>query len=137
VRYNPSVAMHYVWFVIRWLHLLAMTVFVGGQFVLALAVVPAARRSGDRAQLREVARRFGQASIGAIAVLLVTGPALASHFHLWQRSALQVKLGLVVVILVLLVGHVKRPALHVLEAAAFLCSLAVVWLGLYLANGYT
>jgi hypothetical protein len=36
----------------------------------------------------------------------------------------------------LLIWHVRRPAAHVLEAAVFVLSLAVVWIGLYLANGY-
>jgi len=38
---------------------------------------------------------------------------------------------------VLVVWHMRRPTLHALEGAIFLCSLAVVWIGLYLANGYS
>jgi hypothetical protein len=62
---------------------------------------------------------------------------MASHLHLWGDTTFQVKLALVVAIAVLVVWHMRRPTLHALEGAIFLCSLAVVWIGLYLANGYS
>ncbi len=62
---------------------------------------------------------------------------MASHLDLWGDTTFQVKLALVALIAVLVVGHMRRPKLHVLEGAIFLCSLAVVWIGLYLANGYS
>ena len=63
-----------MWEAVRWLHLLAMAFFVGGQLVLAAAVVPAFRgtEGRDREPLRAIARRFGQGTIVAIAVLVVT-----------------------------------------------------------------
>ena len=96
-----------MWEAVRWLHLLAMAFFVGGQLVLAAAVVPAFRglEGADREPLRAIARRFGQGTLVAIAVLVVTGAAMASHFDDWSSSTLQVKLGLVV-----LVGRPRRPA---------------------------
>jgi len=126
-----------VWFVIRLLHLLAMAFFVGGQIVFAAVVVPVARRAGESASITAMARRFGYGTLAALAVLVATGSAMASHDHLWGDSTFQAKLGLVALIGVLLAWHVRRPALHVLEAAVFVLSLAVVWIGLYLANGYT
>src|SRR5215208_4965383 len=48
-----------LWLAVRWLHLLAMAFFVGGQLVLAVAVVPVERHAPDRERLRAVARRFG------------------------------------------------------------------------------
>jgi hypothetical protein len=43
------------WFVVRWLHILAMAFFVGGQLFLAVIVVPVERRTPDRANpFREI-----------------------------------------------------------------------------------
>jgi uncharacterized membrane protein len=128
--------MSHLWFVVRWLHLLAMAFFVGGQLFLAAIVVPVERRSPDRERLRAIARRFGYGTLAALVVLLMTGGAMASHLHLWSDATFQVKLALVALIAVLVLLHMRRPTLHALEGAIFLCSLAVVWIGLYLANGY-
>jgi uncharacterized membrane protein len=127
----------HAWFLIRWLHLLAMAFFVGGQMMLAAVVVPVARRSGDREGLRAIARRFGQGTLVALGVLIVTGTALAFHLHLWGNPTFHVKLALVAAVGVLLVWHIRRPDVHALEAIVFLLSLAIVWIGLYLANGYS
>src|SRR5207247_577594 len=78
-----------LWLAVRWLHLLAMAFFVGGQLLLAVAVVPVERCSPDRERLRAVARRFGYGTLVAIAVLLATGSAMASHYHLWGDGTLQ------------------------------------------------
>src|SRR3954453_23240670 len=120
-----------MWEAVRWLHLLAMAFFVGGQLVLAAAVVPAFRgaEGADREPLRAIARRFGQGTLVAIAVLVATGAAMASHFRDWDSSTLHVKLGLVVVVGVLVAVHIRRPRAHALDGAIFLVSLAIVWLG--------
>lgn len=123
-----------LWLGIRWLHLVAMAFFVGGQLLLVVAVVPVERQSPDRERLRAIARRFGYGTLVAIGVLIATGTALASHFHQWESGTLQLKLGLVALVAVLVVWHMRRPAMHVLEAAIFLVSLAIVWLGLSLAH---
>jgi uncharacterized membrane protein len=127
---------NHVWFSIRWLHLLAMAFFVGGQMMLAAVVVPVARRSADREGLRAIARRFGQSTLVALGVLVATGTALAFHLHLWSNRTFEAKLVLVLVLCALLVWHIRRPEVHVLEAIVFLLSLAIVWIGLFLANGY-
>ena len=124
-----------LWLAVRWLHVIAMAFFVGGQLMLAAAVVPVERRFPDRERLRAVARRFGYGTLVAIGVLLATGAAMASHFDLWDDGTLQLKLGLVALVAVLVVWHMRRPTMHVLEAAIFLVSLAIVWLGLSLAHG--
>ena len=123
------------WLLIRALHVLAMAFFVGGQLFLAAAVVPVERKAPDRERLRAIARRFGYGTLIAIAVLLATGAAMASHYDLWDSSKLQAKLALVALVAVLVVWHMRRPAMHVLEAAIFIVSLAIVWLGLALAHG--
>jgi putative copper export protein len=116
-----------------WLHLIAMAFFVGGQLMLAAIVVPVLR-GGDRARLRAAARRFGIGTLIAIGVLFATGAAMATHFHKWSDSTLQVKLGLVVLVAVLILGHMLRPEWHVLDTAIFLVSLAIVWLGIVVAG---
>jgi uncharacterized membrane protein len=122
------------WLAIRWLHVLAMALFVGGQLILAIAVVPALR-AHHRPELRAVARRFGWASLGALGVLIATGTALASHDQRWSSGTLQVKLALVVCAGLLIVWHIRRPDAHAIEGVIFLVSLAIVWLGLALAHG--
>ena len=125
-----------MWEAVRWLHLLAMAFFVGGQLVLAAAVVPAFRRAEgrDREPLRAIARRFGQGTLVAIAVLVATGAAMASHFGDWDSPTLHVKLALVVLVGALVGVHIRRPTNHALDGAIFLVSLAIVWLGVALAH---
>jgi nucleotide-binding universal stress UspA family protein/uncharacterized membrane protein len=123
-----------LWLLIRWLHVLAMAFFVGGQMLLAVAVGPVERRAPDRERLRATARRFGYGTLVAIAVLLVTGAALASHADRWADGTLQLKLGLVALVGALVVWHLRRPTMHVLQAAIFVMSLVIVWLGLSLAH---
>ena len=120
------------WEAIRWLHLLAMAFFVGGQLFLAACVVPVLR--GDRPRIQAVARRFGWGTLVALAVLLATGSAMASHFDDWSRGTLHVKLALVALIGVLVVVHMRRPGDHWMEGLIFVASLAVVWLGVALAH---
>jgi uncharacterized membrane protein len=122
------------WELIRWLHLLAMAFFVGGQLVLVVAVVPALRGEADRNQLRAVARRFGWGSLAALGVLLGTGAAMADHFDLWGAEKLHVKLALVAVAGLLVLWHIRRPQQHWIEGVVFLVSLAIVWLGVALSH---
>jgi uncharacterized membrane protein len=123
-----------LWQAIRWLHLLAMAFFVGGQLFLAVAVVPVERGMPDRERVRAIARRFGYGTLVAIALLLATGSAMASHYDRWGDSTLQVKLTLVALVSGLVIWHIRRPALRALDGAIFVVSLAIVWLGLSLAH---
>jgi uncharacterized membrane protein len=123
-----------LWNGILWLHLVAMAFFVGGQLMLAAVVVPVLRGREEGVPLRAAARRFGFGTLAAILVLLATGAAMASHYHKWSNTDLQVKLGLVVVVAFLIHAHMRRPERHVLDAAIFLVSLAIVWLGIVVAG---
>jgi uncharacterized membrane protein len=123
-----------VWLATRWLHVLAMAMFVGGQLMLVVAIVPALR-GNHRDELRAIARRFGWASLVALAVLVATGAALATHYGWWDAPTLQVKLTLVVLTGALIAWHMRRPGAHAIEGVVFLLSLAIVWLGLALAHG--
>jgi uncharacterized membrane protein len=122
------------WVLIRAVHLLAMAFFVGGQLLLAVAVVPVERRAPDRQRLRAIARRFGWGTLVAIAVLIGTGIAMASHYREWSSSELHVKLALVAVVAVLVAWHMRRPEWHAIEGAIFVASLAIVWLGVSIAH---
>jgi uncharacterized membrane protein len=119
---------------LRYLHLLAMAFFVGGQLFLVAAVVPSLRADDDRERLRTIARRFGWGTLAAIGILAGTGIALASHFHQWESGTLHLKLAFVAVVAGLIVWHMRRPEVHALEGAIFLGSLAIVWLGVALAH---
>jgi uncharacterized membrane protein len=119
---------------VRYLHLLAMAFFVGGQLFLVAAVVPSLRGEDDRPRLRAIARRFGWGTLAAIGVLIGTGLPLASHFHQWDTDTLHVKLALVAIVAVLVVWHMRRPRLHALDAAIFAGSLGIAWLGVSLAH---
>lgn len=121
------------WVVIRFLHLLALAFFVGGQLVLAAAIVPVTRHDA-REVLRAVARRFAWGSLAAIVVLVVTGAAMASHYERWGDATLHVKLALVALLGGLVVWHMRAPERRALDAAVFVLSLAVVWLGAALAH---
>lgn len=123
-----------LWNGVLWLHLLAMAFFVGGQLMLAAIVVPVLRGREEGVPMRAAARRFGYGTLAAILVLIGTGAAMAAHYHRWSDSTLQVKLGLVVLVVVLIGLHLRRPTWHVLDAAIFLTSLAIVWLGIIVAG---
>jgi putative copper export protein len=119
-----------IWQGVLYLHLVAMAYFLGGQLLLAAAVVPVERRNPDPERLRAVARRFGIGSVVALAVLLATGIAMAEHLELWSSETLQLKLGLVGALIALTLAHLRLPRLHALQAIIFLLTLAIVWLGL-------
>ena len=119
-----------LWQGVLYLHLLAMAFFVGGQLLVATAVVPVERRNPDPERLRAIARRFGYGSLLALLVLLVSGTAMASHYDLWDSGTLQAKLALVAVVLFLTGAHLRWPRMHALQGAIFIVTLAIVWLGL-------
>jgi uncharacterized membrane protein len=123
-----------LWQAVLFLHLVAMAFFLGGQLLLATAVVPALRGEGNREQLRAVARRFGWGSLVALGVLIATGAAMASHLDLWSDGTLHVKLSLVAVALILVGVHLRYPRAHLLQAAIFLVTLAIVWEAVRLAS---
>jgi uncharacterized membrane protein len=122
------------WNGVLWLHLLAMAFFVGGQLMLAAVVVPVLRGAPDRGPLRAAARRFGIGTLIAVGVLVLTGAMMAGHLHKWSNGTLHVKLALVVLLGVLIGVHMRRPEWHVVDAAVFLVSIAIVWLGIVIAG---
>jgi uncharacterized membrane protein len=123
-----------VWLLMHYLHLLAMAFFVGGQLVVAAAVVPVERSHPDRERLRAIARRFGIGALVALAVLVGSGTAMAIEGGYWSDGTLQVKLGLVGVVVALTTLHLIWPRLRALQVVILSASLLIVWLGLELAH---
>jgi len=118
----------------RYLHLLAMAFFVGGQLFLVAAVVPVFRGDEDREPVRAVARRFGTGSLIALGILLISGSAMASEDDKWSSSTLHVKLALVALAAILVLVHTRKPQQHAYEGAIFVVSLVIVGLGIALAH---
>lgn len=123
-----------LWELVRYLHLLAMAFFVGGQLLIAVAVVPVLRGEDERERMRAIARRFGWGTLGAFAVLLGTGIAMAEHFRLWGNEDFRLKLGLVALAAALVAIHLRHPRAHQLQAAIFVVSLAIAWIGVSLSH---
>jgi putative copper export protein len=128
------------WDTVRlFLHVLAATVWVGGQFTLA-ALVPALRRLGAEVP-RSAARAFSKVAWPAFAVLLVTGTwnviAVRGQVTGDYQVTLIVKLAVVAVSGVTAAAHsrAKSPAgLAVFGALTGVSALAAVFLGVLLAG---
>jgi putative copper export protein len=121
------------WTIIRFLHLLALAFFVGGQLMLVAAIVPVLRGRED-STMRSIALRFGIGSLVALAVLVATGIAMASHLSRWGDDTLNAKLAVVVLVGVLTAFHIGSPHSRAVSIAVFLSSLFVVWLGVVLSH---
>lgn len=123
------------WTVVRFLHIVGITFFVGGQLLLAGAVAPVLRRRGDDLAMRQIARRFGVGSVIALALAVATGIAMASHFSLWDSDILQAKLLVLVVVGVLTALHIVSPKSRAVSYGVVAGSLVVLWLGVKLTYG--
>ena len=121
------------WELARYLHVVGLALFVGGQIVLVVAIVPVLRRQPDELMLG-VARRFGIATVVALAVVLATGIAMASHFSRWQDETFQAKLAVLVLVLVLLGLHIATPRSRAVSLSLMVSSLLVVWLGVAMTH---
>jgi len=129
------------WDTIRlFLHVLAATIWVGGQLVLA-ALVPVLRRFGDA--VTAAARRFNQVAWVAFGVLVVTGiwniaavsPQL-SHSASY-RTTLIVKLVVVAISGVAAALHIRARTARgraILGALTGISAIAALFLGVLLAG---
>ena len=121
------------WTVIRFLHLLAIAFFVGGQLMLVTVVTPALRGQ-DPELMRTAAKRFGIGSAVALLVIIATGAAMASHFQRWGDSKLHWKIGLLVAVFILTGLHTKTPYTRALSLATLAITIVIVFLGVALAH---
>ena len=128
------------WDTIRlFLHILAATVWVGGQITLA-ALVPALRRLGAEIP-RAAARRFNQVAWPAFGVLVITGiwniVAVRSQITGSYETTLVVKLIVVVIsgVTAALHARARSPAgLAIFGALTGVSALAALFLGILLAG---
>jgi len=130
------------WDTVRlFLHVLAATIWVGGQLTLA-ALVPVLRRFGADAP-GVVARRFNQVAWTAFGVLIITGiwniVAVRSQIDhsASYRTTLIVKLAVVVISGVAAALHIRSRTARsraVFGALTGLSALAALFLGVLLAG---
>ena len=121
------------------LHVLAATIWVGGQITLA-ALVPVLRRLGAEIP-RAAARRFNQVAWPAFAVLVITGiwniAAVRAQVHGSYETTLVVKLIVVVIsgVTAALHARARDPRwIAVFGALTGLSALAALFLGILLAG---
>mgnify|MGYP001812585850 FL=1 len=124
--------------VVRFLHLVAMAVWVGGLITLGALVMAVRRAGADRPVLKAMAQQFGRVSWTAMAVAIVTGVILLSRSNVsltddtGSAVALLVKLTLVGIAAGLAVFHQltaksASPASRgIVQALIMLTSLGVV-----------
>ena len=128
------------WDTIRlFLHVLAATIWVGGQITLA-ALVPVLRRLGAEIP-RAAARRFNQVAWPAFAVLVITGiwniAAVHAQVHGSYETTPVVKLIVVVIsgVTAALHARARNPRwIAVFGALTGLSALAALFLGILLAG---
>lgn len=128
------------WDTIRlFLHVLAATIWVGGQLTLA-ALVPALRRMGANVTAG-AARRFNQVAWPAFAVLVITGIwniiAVRPQIHGSYATTLIVKLVVVVISGITAALHTRAKStagLAVFGALTGVSALAALFLGVLLAG---
>ena len=122
------------------LHLLAATVWVGGQFTVA-GLLPTIRTLGDDAP-KKVARAFGRLLWPAYGVLLLTGfwnigAVDAKHASSTWNAVLGIKITVVLIAGVAVFLHQRstsKVGLAVWGAIGALASVAALCLGVFLAG---
>lgn len=114
------------------LHLVAMAFFLGGQLMLAAAVVPAVKGRTDPEVMKQVARNFGLGSAVAIGVLILSGLTMAGDYNLWSDGEFHLKMGLFVAMLAAVLLHIRFSDSNLLRATTVLLTLAIVWVGIQL-----
>jgi putative copper export protein len=128
------------WDTVRlFLHVLAATVWVGGQITLA-ALVPVLRRLGAEIP-RAAARRFNQVAWPAFAILILTGVwnmiVVRSQITGSYETTLVVKLAVVAVSGITAALHARARStmgLAVFGALTGVSALAALFLGILLAG---
>lgn len=118
--------------VVKWFHLLAAAVWIGGSITVG-ALVPALRKAGATTeQIRAAARRFGVVAWTALATSIVTGLIQVARRHYTIQGRLAFKVALVGVAVVVAYVHqvtAKRtpPAVRgALEGLSLVLALGIL-----------
>jgi uncharacterized membrane protein len=122
------------------LHVLAATIWVGGQFTVA-GLLPTIRSLGEEAP-KKVAQAFGRLLWPAYGVLVVTGFWNVASFNLGQASAAWKTVLIVKIVVVGIAGAAvylhqqatTRRGLAIWGAIGALASVAALCLGVFLAG---
>ena len=124
------------------LHVIAASIWVGGQFVVA-GIVPGMRRSHPEA-LKTLAQGFGRVAWPAFGVVVITGMWSLMDIEIQNtssayQSTVLLKIGFAVVAGIAAAIHAggkSKVALAVGGALGAVCSVAALFLGILLrANG--
>jgi uncharacterized membrane protein len=117
---------------VRWIHLVAAAVWLGGMITLAASVLALRRAGAPREHLQAVARQFGRVSWTAMALAAITGVAQVQlQGRDWADPRLEQKVGLVVLVIAGALAHTRTatrtpPALRgAIEAGLLALSLAI------------
>lgn len=110
--------MEILWFLTRWLHVVAAVVWIGGNMILAMVIVPHFRQNLPPVQrillLTQIGKRFEPIVWGCIGILFFTGivnllevldlTSLAPVSNAFMRTFM-IKIGLFFVLIILTVLH--------------------------------
>ncbi len=116
--------------ILKWIHLVAASVWTGGLIVLAFTVGAIRSQTDDREVLRAVARRFGVVSWTALGIALVTGIWMYTDFGLpWREFELKGALIGIAIVLALVHQFTARrtpPAVRgILQLLILLVSVGI------------
>jgi uncharacterized membrane protein len=118
--------------VVRWIHLVAASVWLGGLVVLAASVMALRRAGAPREYLQAVARQFARVSWTAMGIAVATGLGQVHLLRIgWSHEPLQRKVVLVAAVIAVAGVHsviAKRSTPSVrgmTELLLLLASLAI------------
>jgi uncharacterized membrane protein len=95
-----------MWTLIRFLHLSAAAIWIGGQALLLVAAPAIRAQAADATPvLSALGKRFGLLSVPALLLLLATGGAQSAHLRLDHTWQVQTKMGVLGIIILLTVVH--------------------------------
>lgn len=116
--------------VVKWVHLIAASVWVGGLITLGALVAAVRAQDVERTVLQAMARQFGRLSWSAMGVAVLSGGWMAIDFI--DRPVLAVKMGLVALAAALAGWHQlaaknQTPRMRgILQGLILLTSLGIV-----------